>query len=99
MSILQAQELWLAALPTTSTVKLRYVRVLQGACALSTSEHQGVQRVSYVLQGNAAATADDTQAKASSEAPANNYTAQYTVYTQRAKSLADEVRFSCRRFT
>ena len=57
---------------------------------------KGVQRVRSFVQGDAAAVVIDAQAKTGSEAPANNYTAQYTVYTQRAKSLADEVRFSCR---
>ena len=50
------------------------------------------------MQGNAAAPANDTQAKAGSEAPATNYTAQYTVYTQRGKSLADEVRVAVTQF-
>ena len=59
---------------------------------------QRVQRVRSLVQGNTAAPANDTQAKAGSEATADNYTAQYTVYTQRGKSLADEVRVAGTQF-
>ena len=45
------------------------------------------------VQGNTAAVADDIQDKGGNKAiAANDYTAQFTVYTQRSKSLADEVR-------
>lgn len=57
---------------------------------------QRVQQIRSSVQGHAVAVANNTQAKAGSEATANNYTAQYTVYTQRGKSLADEVRTACK---
>ena len=52
------------------------------------------------VQGSAAAVGGDIQAQGGIEATTSNgYTAQYTVYTQRGKRLADEVQSAYKRLT